>query len=131
MCSNVHFLPPDTTLTPRTLLRALSAVRDFWGSRLLFSLGIPYPVLSQINSSSYPSEDEKKMAVLQYFLQTVPGVSWGRIAGLLWRLEEHTALEIVRQYLPHKPGGYIYTTLESCIGWLCHCQLLTHVHLCK
>ena len=64
-------------------------------------LGVPDSVWTQIrDSESYSSEDEKRMAILQYCLQTLPGVSWGRIAGVLWRLEEKTALETIRQYLP-------------------------------
>lgn len=105
--------PPDTSLTPQTLLNALSAVRNFLGDKGLLYWLVPYPVLSQIRDSPlYSSEREKIMAGLQYSLRTVPGISWGRIAGELWRLEEHTALETVGQYLPHKPGDYItYTFL--------------------
>ena len=121
MCSNVDvcsscLLPPDTSLTPHTLLHAVSTVRDFWEKDGLLSLGVPYRVRIEIRGSpSYSSEDEKRMSVLQYSLQTLPGMSWGRIAGLLWRLEEHTALETVRQYLPHKPGDYITCTV---LYWL-------------
>ena len=103
-------LPPDASLTPHTLLHAVSTVRQFWeygrdGDGLLEYLGVPESVICQIrDSQSYSSEDEKRMAGLQYCLQTVPGVSWGRIAGVLWYLEEHTALETVRQYLPPKHG---------------------------
>ena len=87
----------------------MSTVRDFWdGGGLLDYLGVPSSVMDQIRTSqSYSSEDEKRMAGLQYYLQTVPGASWGRIAGVLWYLEEQIALETVRQYLPHKPGEYI------------------------
>ena len=64
-------------------------------------------VWEQIRKSrSYSSEEEKRVAVVQYYLQTVPGVSWGRIASVLWQMEEHTALESVRQYLPHTHGQY-------------------------
>ena len=55
-------------------------------------------------TSSYSTEDEKKKAVLKYSLQTLPGMSWGRIAGVLWFLDEHTALETVKQQLSHRPG---------------------------
>ena len=55
-------------------------------------------------SSAYSSEEEKRLAGVEYYLQTVPGASWGRVAGALWWLGEHTALEAVRQYLPHKHG---------------------------
>ena len=106
-------LPPDTSLTPHTLLPALSTVRQFWEHGLLQYLGVPWPVLDQIrDSQSYSSEDEKRVAGLQYYLQTLPSVSWGRIASVLWYLEEHTALETVRQYLPHQHGEWrnvIYT----------------------
>ena len=104
----VSFLPPDTSLTSHLLLPALSTVRDFWGDRgLLGFLDVPVPVRDQIRQDpSYSSEDERRMAGLQYCLQTVPGVSWGMIAGVLWSLEEHTVLETVRPYLSHKPGDY-------------------------
>ena len=106
-------LPPDTSLTPHTLLPALSTVRQFWDDGLLGYLGVPPSVMDQIrDSQSYSSEDEKRVAGLQYYLQTVPGVSWGRIASVLWYMEEHTALETVRQYLPHQHGEWrnvIYT----------------------
>ena len=102
-------LPPDASLTPHTLLHAVSTVRLFWD--LLAWLGVPLSVREQISrSQSYSSEDEKRMAGLQYCLQTVPGVSWGRIAGVLWKMEEHTALETVRQYLPPKHGEHYINT---------------------
>ena len=99
-------LPPDASLTPHTLLHAVSTVREFWNiGGLLSCLDVPRSVRDRIrHSQSYSSEDEKRMAGLQYCLQTVPGVSWGRIAGVLWQMEEHTALETVRQYLPPKHG---------------------------
>ena len=119
-------LPPDASLTPHTLLHAVSTVRRFWeylgigiDGGLLWCLGVPWSVTVQISDSrSYSSEDEKRMAGLQYCLQTVPGVSWGRIAGVLWKMEEHTALETVRQYLPPKHGEHY--TGDDC---MCACVL--------
>ena len=106
VCLLLPVLPPDASLTPHTLLPPLSTVRKFWGiGGLLSNLLVPEPVMDQIRASqSYSSEDEKRVAGLQYYLQTVPGASWGRIAGVLWLMEEHTALETVRQYLPHTHG---------------------------
>ena len=116
-------LPPDASLTPHTLLHAVSTVRWFWeydnDDGLLLYLGVPLSVIVQIrDSQSYSSEDEKRMAALQYCLQTLPGVSWGRIAGVLWQMEEHTALETVRQYLPPKHGEHY--TGDGC---MCACVL--------
>ena len=122
MCSNVDvcsscLLPPDTSLTPHTLLHAVSTVRDLWKiDGLLDYLGVPGSVQFEIRDSpSYSSEDEKRKALLKYSLQTLPGMSWGKIAGVLWFLGEHAALETVRQYLPHKPGDYITCTV---LYWL-------------
>ena len=86
----------------------MATVRAFWVvSGLLWYLGVPVSVMEQIRvSRSYSSEEKERVAGLQYCLQTVPGVSWGRIAGVLWYLKEHTALETVRQYLPQTHGQY-------------------------
>ncbi|CAI8009478.1 hypothetical protein GBAR_LOCUS6350, partial [Geodia barretti] len=68
---------------------------------LLWWLGVPYSVMDDIWASpSHSTEEEKRIAGLQYYLQTVPGASWEVIAGELWYLEEHTVLEEVRQHLP-------------------------------
>ena len=91
----------DTSLTPHKLLEVFSTVSKFWDVGLMDWLGVPDSVWTQIrDSKSYSSEDEKRMAVLQYCLQTLPGMSWGRIAGVLWRLKEDKALKIIKQYLP-------------------------------
>ena len=114
VCSSC-LLPPDTSLTPHKLLHALSTVRDFWygNNGLMYWLRVPYSVRDIIRDSPcHSSEDERRMAALQYSLQTLPDMSWGKVAGVLWYLEEHTALEAVRKYLPHKPGEYI--TCISC-----------------
>ena len=108
-------LPPDTSLTPHTILPAVSSVREFWWDEdrkegLMDDLFVPDPVIDQIRDSpSYSTEDEKRIAGLQYYLQTLPWASWGHIAGELWGMEEHTALEEIRQYLPQTHGNYRIT----------------------
>ena len=106
ICLLLPVLPPDASLTPHTLLPPLSTVWEFWEyNGLLSYLGVPQSVIDQIRASqSYSNEDEKRVAGLQYYLQTLPGASWGTIASVLWYMEEHTALETVRQYLPHTHG---------------------------
>ena len=79
----------------------MSSVAEFWGG-LLGWLGVPRSVQDEIrNSSAYSSEEERRVAGVEYYLQTVPGASWGRVAGVLWFVGEQTALQAVRQYLPH------------------------------
>ena len=106
---------PDDSLTPHTLLPAVSTVTEFWETDddaeyagLLQGLGVPHSVNDDIRANpSYPTEEEKRVAGLQYYLQTVPGALWERLAGELWSLEEHTALEEVRQYLPSTHGEWL------------------------
>ena len=100
---------PDDSLTPHTLLPAVSTVTVFWRRDdewgLLERLRVLQSVMDDIRSSPlYSTEEEKRIAGLQYYLHTVPGASWEDIAGALWGLEEHTALEEVRQYLPPAHG---------------------------
>ncbi|CAI8044387.1 hypothetical protein GBAR_LOCUS24627 [Geodia barretti] len=109
----------DDSLTPHSVARAVATVKQFWSigfeNGLLSVLGVPEPVIS----GSYSSEEEKRVVGLQYCLHTVPGVSWGKIAGGLWFLEEHTALETVRQYLPHThDNGLTLSNLTSALDSL-------------
>ena len=99
---------PDDSLTPHTLLPAVSTVTEFWTTDddvgLLERLFVPESVNDIRANPSYSTEEEKRIAGLQYYLQTVPGASWEMIAGVLWGMEEHTALEEVRKYLPSTHG---------------------------
>ena len=103
---------PDDSLTPHTLLPAVSTVTEFWRTDdedgLMNALLVPGSVNDDIKANpSYSTEEEKRIAALQYYLQTVPDASWEVIAGALWQLEEHTALEEVRQYLPSTHGEWL------------------------
>ena len=118
---------PDDSLTPHTLLPAVSSVRQFWRRNdddddeegLLQLLGVPYSVMDDIRASpSHSSEEEKRIAGLQYYLQTLPGASWEKIAGALWRMEEHTALEEVRQHLQPTYGECILILIPSTLACL-------------
>ena len=106
-----YILPPDITFTVYILLHAVSTVREFWDD-LLYYLGVPRAVIGQIKyCQSHSSEAEKRVAGLQYYLQTqtVPCASWWRIASVLWWMEEHA--------IYHTPiliggGKYIHSNLK-------------------
>ena len=80
----------------------------------LHGLGVPGSVRVEISASTdYKTEEEKKAALLQYFLDNVPMVSWQTIAGVLHYREEEEALQMVQAFLP--PSG------ESVfLGMCCH-----------
>ena len=77
-------------------------------------LGVPVSVRNEIrDSTDYKTEEEKKAALLQYFLDHVPMASWQTVAGALHYREEKAALQMVQPFLP--PSGES-VFLEMC----CH-----------
>ena len=68
-------------------------------------LGLPASVYLQImTNSSYSTEEEKREAMIAYFLNTIPLASWATLAGGLYRKEENVSLEAVMKYLHHTTG---------------------------
>ena len=80
----------------------------------LSGVGVPLPVCLEIrDSTDYKTEEEKKAALLRYFLDNVPTASWQTVAGALHYREEKKALQMVQAFLP--PTG------ESVfLGMCCH-----------
>ena len=73
-------------------------------------LGVPKAVHDQIRkNTAYKTEEDKKEALLQYFLKYVPMASWQRVAGALYWREEKTALEAVKAIMILKPTGQSMT----------------------
>ena len=70
----------------------------------LSGLRVPRSLRNDIShSTDYKTEEEKKSALLQYFLDNVPMASWQIVAGALHRREEVKALKMVKVLLP--PSG--------------------------
>ena len=69
-------------------------------------LDAPQSVCDEISdSTAYQTEEEKKEALLDYYLDTVPMASWPSVAGALHYMEEKTALQAVKNFLQHTPAG--------------------------
>ena len=77
-------------------------------------LGVPVSVCNDLRASTdYKTEEEKKEALLRYFLENVLMASWQTVAGALHYMEEEEALQMVQPFLP--PSG------ESVfLGMCCH-----------
>ena len=65
---------------------------------------VPNRVREMINDA-YETEEEKKEALLLYYLRNVPSASWQNVAGALHYMEEVTALEAVNVFLKSPPAG--------------------------
>ena len=105
----------DPTLNLHNLCLVMTSVKDWFSlGSYHYGLGVPNSVCHEIyRSTDYKTEEEKKAALLQYFLENVPMASWQTVAGALHWREEKKALQMVQPFLP--PSG------ESVfLGMCCH-----------
>ena len=92
----------DASLTPHNILTATSTA--VLGG-LCNCLGVRVSVYDQIMAnSSYSTEEERREALIVYFLNTIPLASWATLARELYKREERHSLEAVRKYLHHTTG---------------------------
>ena len=71
-------------------------------------LGVPPAVRDEIRDSrAYQTDDEQKVALLQYYLDNVAMASWQSVAGALHWREEKTALQIAKVFLTPAAGQSI------------------------
>ena len=69
-------------------------------------LTVPYSVCAAIRANpAYKTDEEKREALLLYYLQTVSVASWQHVAGALQYREEAKALQAVKDFLKHIPAG--------------------------
>ena len=74
-----------------------------------YGLGVPPVVRDEILANpDYQSEDDKKKALLEYYIHNVPMASWNNVAGALYFIEEKVALEAVTEFLTVSPGQSVY-----------------------
>ena len=104
---NMSFLCADSTLTINNLQRVTTSVKKWHELGYYdFGLGVPSAVRDKIKSNTaYKTEEEKKEALLLYYLYTVARASWQNVAGALHRMEEVTALKAVNVFLQSTPAG--------------------------
>ena len=107
--SLLFFYFTDVSLTARSVMQALSCVTQFWGGGVVDYLGLTWSVMDRLRyEGEYPCEQARKEAAIEYCLKTQPGMSWGKIAGVLWQPKEKKALENVRKYLPSPHGNHSF-----------------------
>ena len=101
--------PPsvDPTLTVKNLGLVMASVENWYDLGQSYGgLDICRAVCDAIRDSiAYQTVDEKKEALLHYYLHTMPMASWPSVAGALQYREEKTALQAVKDFLKHTPAG--------------------------
>jgi hypothetical protein len=96
----------EPSLSIDNLRQVTASVRDWYSlGNYVYGLGVPPAVLDEIRDSpAYRTEEEKREALLLYFLRYVPMASWARLAGALHYREEKTALQAVQVFLTAPRG---------------------------
>ena len=103
--------PPcaDPTLTTNNL-RLVTASVEKWYDLGWYrgGLNVPEAVCEDIrHNTAYKTEEEKKKALLLYYLRTMPMASWPSVAGALHFREEKTASQAVQIFLKRAPAGQL------------------------
>ena len=99
----------DPTLTINNLRLVMASVKDwYYLGRYDGGLYVPTAVCNEIeDSTAYQTEEEKKEALLLYYLHTMPVASWQNVAGALHYQEEETALQAVKAFLKLTLAGQL------------------------
>ena len=113
----------DPTLNIDNLLLVMVSVKDWYYLGVYAGgLDVPIAVCLDIQSSHvYKTEEEKKEALLLYFLRNSPKASWQYVVGALHYREEVTALKAAKAFLKYTRGQFliilqwIYMYIENCV----------------
>ena len=99
----------DPTLTINNLRLVMASVKNWYDLGLSSGgVDVPVAVCREIrDSTAYQTEEEKKEALLLYYLHTMPMASWQNVAGALHFREEVTALQVVKALLKYTPAGQL------------------------
>ena len=107
--------PPcaDPTLTINNLRQVTASVKNWYDlGGYVGGLNVPDAVCNDIRAA-YKTEEEKKDALLLYYLHTMPKASWPSVAGALHSREEKTALQAVNVYLKRTPAGQLSLLIQK------------------
>ena len=95
-------VPPDPSLTSRSLLAALDTVKnvktvsDYYDADYLeVVLEIPPPKWQEMRTRCV-EEDTYRGELVHYYLGTHPQASWNHLAGTLLKWEQYSTLEKVK-----------------------------------
>ena len=84
------------------------------------NLGVPLVKCNEIGSK-YPTDEKQKEALMHHWLCYCPGVSWGKLAGELYFMEEKQSLQLVQRHLKKTAG-----MLMMILYWATVIKLVSH-----
>ena len=97
----------DPTLNIKNLCQVMASVMEWYDlGRLIGGLDVPPAVCDAILANpAYKTVEEKREALLLYYLHTLPLASWQHVAGAMHYSGEATALQAAEVFLKYTPAG--------------------------
>ena len=95
----------DASLTVENIVSVLKLMKNGWYKKMSHILAMPASKKRSIKEQ-YLSKEGQLRAFVEYIHSFHPSMSWGLLAGILYSMEEHKALEELRarKYLTFKKG---------------------------
>ena len=94
----------DPSLTTKNVSSVLETVRSWWAVCAVLDVPLSRRELIEMEHTSEP---QRKQAAVDWWLRYSPTASWTWLAGNLYRWEERTALEAVREHIQKETAGTI------------------------
>ena len=95
----------DASLTVDNIVGVLKLMKNGWYNKMAHILAMPASKKISIKEQ-YSSKEDRLRAFVEYIHSFHPSMSWGLLAGILYSMEEHEALEELRarKYLTFRKG---------------------------
>ena len=107
------FVPTDPNLNVKTLMSLLSTVSV---NILGYCLEIPFSKRTEIQQK-IKTEGDQRQTLVQWYLDYSPIADFTDLAGMLYYLEETSALDQVKRYVQTVPG--MSYNIIVCISSVC------------
>ncbi len=76
-----------------------------WYGGFADSMGIPWPIQERIKTN-FSTVDEQKRALMKYWVETLHDAAWTTLAGVLYQMEEQSALDDALKYVRTERGKF-------------------------
>ena len=104
-----QFLPQsyvtEPTLTCENILEVLKSVAPKNWDDLAFALRVPVSKRDQI-TQQFRTPEQKREALVTYWLQVVPDACWEMLAGALYFWKYDKAVEATKEFVPEFKGNF-------------------------
>ncbi len=78
-----------------------------WYGGFADSMAIPWPIQERIKTN-FSTVDEQKRALVKYWVDTLHDAAWTTLAGVLYQMEEQSALDDALKYVRTERGKFHY-----------------------